>query len=989
MNTLLKKGAKILLILFIFFILNELFISPIKSIAEESFINIKKTNDDGESNKIEYFNVLNETYYQTMIKEYEEKGYLSSICNTGIIVIEPKDLSLPDGESAKLEIGLGDSKYPTFIWSDDIPWIEWAFEIENEGLYEVEVEYYMLPGTGNPATRSLKVDNNLPFYEASNIVFYRGWRDESEPIVNSLGDEVRPSQIEIPGWRTIGLCDANGYYPQSFRFYFEAGQHTIRMEYIDQDMAIGKIWVKSAEELPTYEQKREEYKDKGYSKAKNTVEFQAETTAIEKSDPTIRRERDGDPICKPESILYKKLNVLGGYRWRKGNQSITWEFTVPEDGLYKIAVRAAQWWNDGLPSYRQILIDGKVPFKELEEYKFVYNRNWRTEVLKDDSGEPYVFYLEEGKHTLAMTVKMAELTPVILSLNDDILLLSSMMRDITKITGSNPDPNYDYDFFKTIPSLKGNMEILIRSMDFKYDILEKISDKLPSMANNLMTIKNQLQGMVKHPFSIAKRINDLNNAQSNLGSWYLDLQDQPFMIDYFLVGAPDEDWGNEQSSIFQRIKATIANFMISFKKDYNNIGSIVSDDINIKNVINIWVSRGTEWAELTKEMSDEEFTRDTGIFVNINVFPEGQLHTGSINALMLAIASGNAPDGALGVSSNSPAEFAMRDAVHDLSKFKDFEEISKRFLPNIFIPFRYKSGVFGLPETMSFIAMFYRKDIINEYEIKLPETREELYNYVLPMLYQNGLEFYYPADFSQFAFQHGAEYYLNDGASSGLGTPEAFRAFKEMTELYTHYAVPISASFFNRMRTSEMPIGIGDYNLYIQLSVAAPELTGRWGIAHIPGTLKPDGTIDRSNGNIASQAGIILNQSKKKEEVWEFLKWWTSTNVQTKFARELEAIIGTEARWNTANLEAFSNLAWKKEDLKVITEQWEWAKAVPVVLGGYYTDRYLSNAWYSVVIGDVPVRDALENAVEEIDRELRMKREEYGIFDNQIQGVAK
>ncbi|HOJ09070.1 MAG TPA: extracellular solute-binding protein [Clostridiales bacterium] len=980
-----KKAGNILMA---FMLLIQLIMSPIKVLAEEPLRS--KFNYGNENTSVEYYRKVSEPYYAALLKEYGEKSYKGA--NIPEILVEPADIVLPEGKELKLESKLGVSDYPAFKWLCDIPWAEWNFEISSEGLYEIELEYYMLPGTGNPATRSLKMDGIIPFFEASNIVFYRGWKDESEPIVNSIGDEVRPSQVEIPGWRVMGLCDAQGYYSQPFRFYLKPGKHTLRMEYVDQDMAIGRMRVRPVKELPAYEQVKKEYKNKGYAnidETVETVELQAESTATEKSDPTIRRERNGDPVCKPESSLYRKLNVLGGYRWRKGNQSITWEFDAPQDGLYKIAVRALQSWNDGLPSYRQIDIDGEIPFKELEEYKFVSNRKWRTEVLDDEKGEPFLFYLTKGTHTISMTVKMGALTPIILSLNDDVILLSNLIRDITKVTGSNPDPNYDYDFFRTIPHLKGNMEILMESLQSKYDMLEDISEKLPAMANNLMTIKSQLAGMVKDPFSIARRLNDLNNALSNLGNWYLSLQNQPLMIDYFLVGAPGVDWGNEQSNVFQKIKATLANFIVSFKKDYNNIGSVVKDDVDIKNTINLWVSRGTEWAELIKEMVDEKFTPETGILVNINVFPAGQLHAGSVNALMLAIASGRAPDGALGIDSGSPVEFAIRDAVYDLSKFKDFQEVSKRFLPSVFTPFKYNDGIFALPETMNFIAMIYRKDIISEYGIRLPNTRDELYNNVLPMLYQNGLQFNYPADFSQFIFQHGAEYYLDNGARSGLETPESYRAFKEVTELYTHYGIPVSANFFNRMRTGEMPIGIGDYNLYIQLSVAAPELAGRWGIAPIPGTLRSDGTIDRSNGSITGQAGVILNQSKKKEETWKFLKWWTSTSVQTKFARELEAIIGTEARWNTANLEAFTNLAWKKEDLEVIKEQWQWAKGVPVVLGGYYTGRYLSNAWNSVVISGVPVRDALESAVEEINRELRMKREEHGIFDNQTQGVGK
>lgn len=168
----------------------------------------------------------------------------------------------------------------------------------------------------------------------------------------------------------------------------------------------------------------------------------------------------------------------------------------------------------------------------------------------------------------------------------------------------------------------------------------------------------------------------------------------------------------------------------------------------------------------------------------------------------------------------------------------------------------------------------------------------------------------------------------------------------------------------------------------MQLSVAAPELVGKWGIAQLPGVRLPDGMIDRSNGALAGQCCIIMGETNYPEESWDFLKWWTSTPIQTQFARELEALIGVEARWNTANIEAFSNLDWPQEDLRVFQEQWKWARETPVVLGGYFTTRHINNAWNSVVISGANVRDALEKAVREINRELYMKQEEYGVINS-------
>ena len=118
------------------------------------------------------------------------------------------------------------------------------------------------------------------------------------------------------------------------------------------------------------------------------------------------------------------------------------------------------------------------------------------------------------------------------------------------------------------------------------------------------------------------------------------------------------------------------------------------------------------------------------------------------------------------------------------------------------------------------------------------------------------------------------------------------------------------------------------------------------------------------------------------QEAWEFLKWWSSAEVQTRYAREVEAMQGATARMNVANKEAFLSLSWNDDDIAALQEQWRWAKEIPTVLGGYMTTRHLTNAWTSVVISGMDIREALERAVKDIDRELKMKQEEYGVIGN-------
>ncbi len=869
----------------------------------------------------------------------------------------------------------------TAVFSDAAKEVtEFDVTVNQDALYAIEFDYWLQTGVSDSAKRALYVDGEYPFTEAGDLEFYRYFKDEGEPVLNSIGDQTRPKQIEIPGWYSQGLTDTSGITSTDFLIHLTPGKHTLTFVTTKVGMYISGIRLAAPTILRSYAEVEAEYASKGYKEAScEKIEFQAELNAVAKNDPTLRRENDGDPLVEPVSGTNRMLNVIGAYRWRTGNQSIKWEFEVPEDGLYKIGLYVKQQWNDGLPSYRQIEIDDEIPFKELEIYRFEYSTDWKVHELGAD-GKPFSFYLTKGKHTITMTVKMGDLSAILESIQDDIAVLSDMLLNISMLATSSPDPNYDYQFFKNIPSLEGQMQYLVESLSEKYELCKGISDKTPAMANNFISIRTDIQKMLNNPFSIAKQYGSLQNAQTSLSEWFLSLQSVPLVIDEFYVGAPSEKWKSVSSNFFQKFAITIKQFLTSFTKDYDNVGSVLSDDVVVKDTIDVWIARGTEWAEVIKEMADEDFTPRTGIAINVNVLPGTQLDAGNVNAIMLSITSGQAPDVALGVDATSPVEFAIREQVYDLSQFEGFDEVKNRFVGATLTPYEYMGGTYAIPETMNFNVLYYRKDLLNKYGIDLPDTWQDLYDFVLPALYNNGFEFYFARDFSQFLFQNGGEYYTDNGLKSALDTPEAYLAFKEYTELFTNYDVPETANFYQYFRSGIMPLGVGDFNMYMQLQVGAPEIAGKWGIISLPGHMRADGVIDRTAGAITDKGDIILKQSDKPEQSWEFLKWWSSNEVQTQFAKEVEAMMGAEARWNTANKEAFLNLSWSDEDIEALNEEWEWAREVPVVLGGYMTTRHLTNAWTSVVMSGMDVREALERAVEDINRELRMKQEEYGVI---------
>jgi len=236
-----------------------------------------------------------------------------------------------------------------------------------------------------------------------------------------------------------------------------------------------------------------------------------------------------------------------------------------------------------------------------------------------------------------------------------------------------------------------------------------------------------------------------------------------------------------------------------------------------------------------------------------------------------------------------------------------------------------------------------------------------------------------------FLYQNGGELYKVDGIETNLESEKAINAFTKWTELYELYSLPLFYNHANYFRMGDMPLMINGYTFRNQIEVFAPELRGKWGFTLIPGTVKEDGTIDRTapplGYNTANQgpSSIIMKGAKNKKAAWEFLKWWTSAETQLRFGRELESIMGTAARYATANVEALQKLPWRLEELEVLMEQWDWIKGLPEVPGGYMVGRHLDNAFRKVIYDHEPPRETLLDYNRKMNKEINNKRLEFNL----------
>ena len=190
----------------------------------------------------------------------------------------------------------------------------------------------------------------------------------------------------------------------------------------------------------------------------------------------------------------------------------------------------------------------------------------------------------------------------------------------------------------------------------------------------------------------------------------------------------------------------------------------------------------------------------------------------------------------------------------------------------------------------------------------------------------------------------------------------------------------------SRFRSGEMPIGIANYATYNTLMVSAPEIRGLWDFTLIPGTESVDENgntyIDRSDFITGSATMMIRNENsgeERKQKAWEFMKWWAEVDTQVRFGREIEALLGSSARYATANIDAFSQLAWNADDIEVLTEQWLQTVGIREVPGGYYTGRHITNAIRKVINDKDDARETIQDYIITINEEITKKRNEFGL----------
>ncbi|WP_282935345.1 extracellular solute-binding protein [Paenibacillus sp. RC67] len=898
-------------------------------------------------------------YYFEVLDGWNKNGAV--INHNGSIAIPGSRLSAKS-EKANVTVGPYDGKSDVMIWNaQGDEWIEYEFNVEQGGLYNIALSYHPFVDASHrkPIAWNVTLDDKNPFLESKSVQLYRQWKDQLPARKDDNGDEIRPMAVDVSKWLNDSFRDSGGAYEDSLLWNLTPGKHKIRFSGSDP-VAIETISLKAPAKAQDYKTYRSSQPSGVPTVNANPIVFEAEQVQW-KNDSSIPLNYDNDIASVPYVRGKITYNTIDGQRWSTGNQEVSWSFEVPEDGYYKIGMRTQQSFLSNRSSFRSITINGKTPFSELKAYRFLYASGWKGITLEDEQGKPYEFYLKKGTNTMSMRVTQAPLKSTIVELEKSITELKKLTADLKALTGGVDDKNRTWDIQKDLPDFVDELKGLSDNLDGARSRLETVNGRPDAVSQGIVTVIQDIQSLLKNVNEIPYEASRLVTMQGKIGDLIQQLNSQPLQLDRIMVVPVQQNFPRMEATFTQKIQGAFINFFYSFmpKENLNK----VQDD-----VLNVWVLRGRDYVNLLQDMANESFTPQTGIKVKVNLLPDAGL-------LVLMNAAGIAPDVALGLSQDLPFEYALRNGIYDLKQFPDFDTVFKRFAPGSWTPFYYNGGYFGVPETQTFQMMYYRKDILQNLGLKVPNTWDELYK-MLPVIQQNGMNIT-PVGHNPFFLQNGADYFAEDGSRTTIGSEKGFDSFKKWTDLYNKYAVDRSlSSFYQHFRDGTIPLGIADLSMYIELTVAAPELNGWWGVAPIPGVKQYNGTVARWMGG-GMQSSAIFKQTKKPNESWEFLKWWTSAEVQEKYGTDLETLNGVSFRWNTSNIDAFAKLPWKEDDLKGIMEQWRWFREIPNVPGSYFMERELQNAWNRTVVDGINYRTSLETAIVDIDREIQRKMQEF------------
>lgn len=876
------------------------------------------------------------------------------------------------------------SKKDVLDWSTGEGSVTYTFTVPKTALYNFSLTF-LPPENGVNVELGLLLDGEHPFSETTSLKFTRDWVNVSDEFrEDDKGNQIAPEQ-KLTGDFVSRLAEDNtGVNLEPFMFYLTEGEHTVTLVGYNHHIVIASLGFTAPEKAVSYEDYFDESKYKEDTSVK-PITIEGEAATVKNENSLVPRSTNGNINMSPVDPYLTLVNNIGGTTWGAPGQEITWEFEVETAGYYKFGAHYKQNEVINGESWRWMKIDGKTPFEEAKGVRFAYDTQWKYYEFGDGEKEYYI-WLDKGTHTMSMSVTLGALADYYDRLNKITTSLGDMYLQIVMIASENPDVNRDYELFRQIPTFEqvlsdASVELRALVKDMQNLTGERGSQYIAAM-NNMDRVINQ---MLDAPYIAHIYVSDYYSNYTTLSSWLSEMKKMPVSIDrmQFVYAGQDFDW--EEANFFEKLWFEILRLVSSFVNDYT-----LFDEGSEGAVLKMWVNWGRDQTMALNSLIKDSFTPNEAYYIDGKPV---QVNLQIVSASLInGLLADNFPDVQLHLSRTDPVNYGMRGALLDLTQFPDYKEVLSNFQPGADMPYWHNGALYAIPDTQGFFCLFYRTDVFEQLGLTLPTTWEE-YLYCATIIQRYNMGVYVPYTqittsttvnagigslniYPTLMMQNGLSLYNDELNATEMDSVKAIQVFEEWTEIYSDYGYLKEADFYNRFRNGSMPLGIAPYSTYMTIYSAAPEIDGRWAVANVPGTYDEEGNLNQTIAGSGSGAAIV-KRSANKEAAWNFLKWWTSAETQTRYSNNVESVIGMLGRVGTSNVEAFNDLAWDPADLEALNEQWSKVVEVPEVPGSYYLTRAVDQAFWAVINDGSNAKDAINKWSMVADQEIKRKIEEY------------
>ncbi len=836
----------------------------------------------------------------------------------------------------------------------------YTIEVKDDGDYAIMIDYV--------SSLDMLVDDQLTAIvngkEYSLYLPKKFAYATEEASTDRYGNEILGTQQIIQDKSTVDVTQQLGL--SSIKL--PAGTYQVELASLTNDIEINDVYAKESKSASSSQ-----------SDVSGTDQFvvEAEDFAY-KSDSSISVGYAAENDVTPTSASLQLNNIINGNTFDEDKQSITYVFDAPKAGNYDFAISGRNELADGKNVYLKVYLNDQI----ISDYYKMVEVPTTSNFALNEFSEP--IYLNEGENKLTLELDTSvfdEDQELIQSMLDEITTLNV---EIQKVTGGVEDTNRSWELSSYIPNLDSRLETLSDQVDSLYTSLSEKFGTENEITNSVSLMQSNMEIVTENSDDLPNYSTSFSEGTASVRGMLISVQNElkksNYAMDKLMFVPTGEEFNYYKPTFANDATFAVQKLISSFAKHEEESG------LNYDTEIDVWVKRPRQYVDVMQKMVDEEFTPKSGIKVNFSIITDQ-------TKLTMANAAKMTPDVAMSLDTWYIYQLALRDGLYDFTENPDITaETVSNFAPGGLNQLIVNDGLYGLPETQDFYALYYRTDIFEENDFEVPDTWQDVL-YLLPQLQTQGMDFYIPSSSASslktlpstgyFFLQNNAELFSEDGLKVDFTGEKQQESLQFMVDLYNRYGLEKSIpNFYDSFRDGSVPIGISNFSTYVQLTYAAPEIAGNWSVAMVPGVENDNGEVVRwMPGGTGAQGSVIFNHSTKTDEALEFLNWWNSTDVQSKYIQYLISSYGAEYMWNSSNLEAFKSLPINNEDMNIFLEQAKWIYDIPLTPANYYVERGISDIWNSAVFDGESVRVESEYQQTLSNQELEKRYQEFGYID--------